>query len=170
MKPERSLKIPGKSAGLSEAERDNQLSMINICKIYTFATLVDAFGVVPFSEALSDETLVPKYDDGQAVYDALIVMLDEAICLLNEDAEAFSSDQDIIYGGDVAQWIKFANSLKIKLAATIADVNPTKAASMIAQAEDGAFQSNSDNATLDLLRFFTKYESLVVGSRTKWTC
>jgi hypothetical protein len=138
-------------SGLSEAERDNQLSMINVCKIYTFATLVDAFGAIPFSEALNDDILIPKYDDGQAVYDNLIVMLDEAINLLNENEAGFSSDQDLIYGGDVAGWIKLANSLKIKLAATIADVNPTKAATMISEAEPGAFQSNEDNATLSYL-------------------
>ena len=138
-------------SGLSEAERDNQLSMINISKIYTFANLVDAFGVVPFSEALNDDILIPKYDDGQEIYDNLIVMLDEAIGMLNEDEAGFSSDQDLIYGGDVAGWIKLANSLKIKLAATIADVNPSKAATMISEAEPLAFESNEDNATLSYL-------------------
>lgn len=138
-------------SGLSEEERDNQLSMINVCKVFTFATLVDAFGVIPYTEALNDDILVPKYDDGQAVYDNLIVTLDGAINSMDPDAEAFSGDQDIIYGGDVAQWIKFANSLKIKLAVTIADANPTKAAAMIAEAEDGAFEDNSDNAALAYL-------------------
>lgn len=135
----------------SEGARDNQLSMINICKVYTFANLVDAFGVVPFTEALNDDILIPKYDDGQQVYNSLITMLDEAIGLLNEDEEGFSSDQDLIYGGDVGAWIKLANSLKIKLAVTIADVDAGKAATMISQAEEGAFTSNADNATLSYL-------------------
>jgi hypothetical protein len=94
---------------------------------------------------------VPKYDDGQQVYENLISMLDVAIGLFNEDEEGFSSDQDLIYGGDVASWMKLANSLKIKLAVTIADVDAGKAATMIAEAEEGAFTSNDDNASLSYL-------------------
>ncbi|WP_276372483.1 SusD/RagB family nutrient-binding outer membrane lipoprotein [Chryseolinea sp. H1M3-3] len=137
--------------GMSEGVRDNQLSMINICKVYTYSVLVDAFGAVPFTEALNDEILVPKYDNGQAVYDQLIVMLDEAIATLDEDEEGFSGTQDVVYGGDIEKWLKFANSLKLKLAVTIADVNPTKAASMVTEAEPNVFSSNADNASITYL-------------------
>src|SRR5918993_928625 len=100
--------------GFTQEEQDNQLSMINVAKIYTFANLVDAFGVIPFTEALNDDILVPKYDDGQEVYNSLITMLDEAIGKFHEDDAGFEGDQDLIYGGDIASWIKLANSLKIK--------------------------------------------------------
>ena len=57
---------------------------------------------------------------------------------------------DNIYGGDIAKWKKFANSLKLKLAMRVADV-PSMATQSKAEAEAaiaaGVFTSNSDNAT-----------------------
>ena len=37
---------------ISEAVRDNRLAIIEITKVYTYAILVDAFGAIPYSEAL----------------------------------------------------------------------------------------------------------------------
>jgi hypothetical protein len=57
----------------------------------------------------------------------------------------------LFYGGDVAAWIKFGNTLKIKLGITIADVNPTLAKSTIESAVDGAFESSADDALMPYL-------------------
>ena len=134
---------------MDEGVRDNQYALINILKVYTFAVLTDAFGAVPFEEALNPDILSPAYDGGATVYTGIIDMLDNAIDMLNDEASAFSSRQDLIYHGDVDQWIKFANSLKLKLALTIADVNPTKAQTMIDEAVTGGlFAGNADNAAI----------------------
>jgi len=132
-----------------EATKNNQIAMINICKVFTYSVLVDAFGAAPFRQALNDDNLIPPYDSGEDVYAGIIEMLDEAIATLDPDAEGFSRVQDLIYEGDVAGWIKFANSLKLKLAITLADVQYTKAQTMIAEAlAGGVFESNEDNATI----------------------
>lgn len=135
-----------------EATKNNQLAMIDICKVYTYHILVDAFGAVPYTEALNDEILVPAYDSGEDVYAAIIDQLNTAIATLTTgiDAEGFRSSQDLIYEGDVEGWLKFANSLKLKLGVTIHDVNPGQAATMVTEAvASGVFESNADNAAID---------------------
>ncbi|HMU03755.1 MAG TPA: SusD/RagB family nutrient-binding outer membrane lipoprotein, partial [Saprospiraceae bacterium] len=87
-----------------------------ILKAYSFQLLVDHFGSIPFSEALSGATtgnFAPKYDDGQTVYNALTPMINDGLTLLASDGEVGA--EDFVYGGSVDQWTKFANSLKLKI-------------------------------------------------------
>ncbi len=161
------------SLPLSEAERDNRLAIIDVCKVYTFAILVDAFGAVPFSEALNPEILSPKYDEGSAVYDQLIVMLDNAIGMFDPAEASFSEDQDPVYEGDTEKWLKLANSLKLKLAITTADVNSSRSATMVSEAvAGGVFDSNDDNASITYLGAFPNtnpiHEDLVQSGRADY--
>jgi hypothetical protein len=140
--------------GLTDAEKANRLAIINTCKAYMFAILVDAFGAVPFSEAINDDILTPKYDAGADVYAGVIAMLDEAIAAMDPASEGFSEAQDPVYQGDVAGWLKFANSFKLRLAINLADVNPGEASSMIAEVlavPDGLILDNADNASISYL-------------------
>jgi hypothetical protein len=140
------------SLGLSEAEKNNQIAIIDACMVYTYSVLVDNFGAVPFTEAINDDILVPAYETGQSVYDNIIQILDNAIASMSSDAAAFNPDQDRVYWGDVEKWMKFANSLKLKLAMTIADVDASKATTMATQAvAGGVFESNEDNTVLAYL-------------------
>src|SRR5690606_29091720 len=83
-----------------EATKNNQLAMIEICKVYTYAILVDAFGAVPYEEALDDEILIPTYNAGEDVYQSIIDRLDEAINTIDPTAGGFIATQDLIYEGD----------------------------------------------------------------------
>jgi hypothetical protein len=88
-----------------------------VMKAYNYQALVDMYGNLPFSDALKGVgSLAPKFDDQKAVYEALIVLLDEAIVDLkaNPFASQFAS-ADIIFNGNVTNWVKFANSLKLRL-------------------------------------------------------
>lgn len=134
---------------LSEGERDNWLAIIDICKAYVFTVQTDAFGAVPFTEALDPEILSPKYDAGDDVYASVIAMLDNAIAMIDPAEPGFPASQDPVYGGDAEAWLKFANSFKIRLAINTADVDAGRAATMISQAlASGVFESNADNAAI----------------------
>jgi hypothetical protein len=93
-----------------------------VMKAYLFQKLVDMYGDVPFSEALQGvKNLAPKFDDQKAIYEALIPMLDEAIA--NIKASPFTGafvSSDITTAGSLAngnstKWIRFANSLKLRI-------------------------------------------------------
>ena len=91
-----------------------------ILKAYTFSVLVDVFGDIPFSEAnkLKEKVFYPKFDDDKTIYPALFTLIDNGIAdLQNTTAPNAASpgEDDLIYGGNTALWVKAANTIKLKL-------------------------------------------------------
>jgi hypothetical protein len=151
------------TANLTAGTRQNQMAIADIMQVYTFAILVNTFGDIPYTEALDYNNLFPKYDDAKTIYTDLLARLDADITALNPAEKGFDAAQDIVYGGSVAAWAKFANSLKIKLAMTIADVDDSgKAKTAIEQADAKAFTSAADNALF-------KYYAITPNNNPLWT-
>jgi hypothetical protein len=89
-------------------------AIAKIIKAYVMVTLVDFYGDVPYSKSiLGSADLNPAADSGSAIYDAMIVNIDEAIVLLGNTNVAPLTD--LYYSGDSTKWIKLANSLKLKM-------------------------------------------------------
>ena len=92
--------------------------MATVIQSYTYQVLVDLYDKVPFSDALkgTEANLTPAFDDGQAIYDSLIARIDYA---LSNDLAATTSqipeNDDVIFQGDLAKWVQFANTLKLKI-------------------------------------------------------
>jgi hypothetical protein len=133
------------------AIRQNQLAIAEIQEIFTWYYLVTTFGDIPYSEALNIEILQPKYDKQQDIYNDLLSRLDAAIGQLDPSAGSFGT-ADLLYGGDVEAWRKFANSFKVKMGMTIADVDAARAKAAVESAvAAGVFTSNDDNALFQYL-------------------
>lgn len=144
--------IPLDATILDEATKKNQVAISDIMQVFTYSVLVNTFGNVPYTEALDANKLFPKYDDAKTIYDDLLRRLDADIATLNPAGAGFSATADLVYGGSVAKWTRFANSLKMKLAMTLADVDAAKAKTAVEQADAGAFQSAADNASFAYLK------------------
>lgn len=99
-----------------EEANANRMAIIEMVEIYTYSILVDAFGDVPYTEALDVENVLPKYDDAKEIYMDLINRLTKVTSELDENGESFSATADVIYGGNNADWKAFGNSLMLKLA------------------------------------------------------
>ncbi|HTR30820.1 MAG TPA: SusD/RagB family nutrient-binding outer membrane lipoprotein [Puia sp.] len=124
----------------------NDLAITDLLEIYAYGELVATYGDIPYSEAENKAIPFPKYDDAKTIYTDLLMRLDTCIAALNVGESAMGS-ADLIYSGSVAQWIKFAASLKLRMAMLLADTDPTTAASKVNEAlTTGVFQSNTDNA------------------------
>jgi hypothetical protein len=81
-----------------------------------FQDLVDIFGDIPYSQAFQTLTYrQPAYDKAQDVYNALQKSLDTAITYLNTTPAENFADVDIVNGGNTNLWVKFANTLKLRL-------------------------------------------------------
>lgn len=76
--------------------------------------LVDAFGDVPYSEAIDAANFNPKTDGGAAVYTAALAELDLAITNFATAANALPAE-DMFYGGSATSWTRLANTLKLKV-------------------------------------------------------
>jgi hypothetical protein len=141
--------IPGDVADVNQQK--NQLAIIEIMQVYTWYYLVTTYGDIPYSEALDIDKPFPKYDDAATIYNDLLSRLDAAIANLDPAHAGFGS-ADLLYGGDIEAWEKFANSFKLKMGMTIADVDPTKAETVVESAvAAGVFTSNADNAEFHYL-------------------
>jgi hypothetical protein len=133
-----------------ESVKNNQLAQIEIIEVYAWSVLLNTFGDVPYTQALDPENSLPVYDDAQATYNAILVRLNNALSLINPTASGYAGG-DLLYDGDMGKWVKFGNSLKLKLAMVIADVDAAQAKSLVEAAAPNVFTSNDDNAVLSYL-------------------
>lgn len=133
----------------AEAGNGNVEGVGLIWKSWIFHIVTDAWGDIPYSEALKgSENTTPVYDAQQAVYQGLIQDLTNGAAMLSGGGDFGSGD--LLYGDDMAKWQKFANSLRMRLAMRMAGVDPATAqAAFVAAYNAGPFAGNGDNAMLD---------------------
>ena len=129
-----------------EIDQAIHVAMGKFFEAYIITTLVDLFGDVPYSEALQgNENFNPGVDDGAAIYAAAQTLLDEAIAGFrrntddDDDNDVVSLPNDLYYGGNWENWIRAANSLKMKLYLTTRLVDGGAAASFDAIVASGEF-------------------------------
>ncbi|EIJ39832.1 hypothetical protein JoomaDRAFT_2871 [Galbibacter orientalis DSM 19592] len=132
---------------LSAGEIAARKAQAEVLMVYTYQQLVDTYGNIPYTESLDAEGFpLPAYDDAATIYSDLITRIDAATP--NLTGSGFSIDN--IYGGDMAAWTKFANSIKLRIGIRLSDVNPTLSQSTVESAvAGGVFTSNDDNATFE---------------------
>lgn len=88
-----------------------------LLEAYTYQVLTDLFGDIPYSESiLGSENISPKSDPGNEIYLSLITKIDNALSKYNNNpvASTFGS-QDAVYESSMEDWVKFGNTLKLKL-------------------------------------------------------
>jgi hypothetical protein len=100
------------------ADYDNHKAIAKIMKSFYFQYLVDIYGDIPYSQAhLGVANVFPAYDDDQAIYRDLIVQLDSAIDMINNAPSTTVpvGSEDVMLGGNMNNWIKVANTLKLRI-------------------------------------------------------
>ena len=154
----------------SPEEIASSTAAIEVMEVLAYMFLVDLFGDVPYTDALS-ETNVPTYDDDASIYADLLARLDVASSDLSGTSSFGSSD--IIYGGDAASWKMAANSLMLRMAIRMIDIDPANAKMYGEKAiASGVFASSSD----DMRLFYSSapphthpmWETLVQSGRTDY--
>ncbi|MBF6596658.1 MAG: SusD/RagB family nutrient-binding outer membrane lipoprotein [Fermentimonas sp.] len=100
----------------AEDENKGYYFIAEALSIFTWQIITDVWGDMPYFEALrADEGILhPAQDTGAAIYDDLMVRVNT---LLETDlsSSSVSPESDFIFEGDLDQWYRFANSLKLKL-------------------------------------------------------
>lgn len=124
-------------------------------KAYTAEATTDMFGAIPYSEAFegtSKGIIYPKYDSQQDVYNAIIAELKAASDLFNKNKGDIGAG-DFIFHGDVTKWKQFCNSIILRAAIRISNVDSATAKTIIggilgAPSMYPIMTSNDDNAYL----------------------
>ncbi|RVU24747.1 SusD/RagB family nutrient-binding outer membrane lipoprotein [Sandaracinomonas limnophila] len=154
---------------LSAGEQANKLAINDIMAVYTYSVLVNTFGNVPYSEALNSTNLFPKYDDAATVSKDLLNRLNADISKLSTASAGYASGEDLVYKGSVAKWIKFANTLRMKLGMVLADVDASTAKAAVEASDAGAISAAADNGLFAYLTASPNqnplYVDIVTGGR-----
>ncbi|PKF74521.1 SusD/RagB family nutrient-binding outer membrane lipoprotein [Chryseobacterium sp. PMSZPI] len=128
-----------------ENVRINKLATLEIEEIFIWENLVDTYGDIPYSDAFKpDENLTPKYDDAKTIYLDLIKRINDVTATIKPSVNGYSTD--LIYGGNMNKWAKFANSIKLRLGMNLADVDPALAQSTVETAITSGVISSDDEA------------------------
>lgn len=136
-----------------------------IWKVWMLHGVTDLWGPIPYSEAGNAKASV-AYESQKDVYykmlDDLATGVDglTAAVQKNPGLNVFGIG-DLIYKGDVSKWIKFGNTLRLRLAIRISNVDPTKAKEEAEAAVKGSMmETNADDALLDVTTLTSKYNSM----------
>ncbi|WP_316803900.1 SusD/RagB family nutrient-binding outer membrane lipoprotein [Pedobacter nototheniae] len=141
-----SKKILNADPLLAAGIKTNQTAQIEIMEVMAWSSLVNTFGNVPYTDALDINNVQPKYDDAKTIYNDLLVRLDAALAKLNPSFTGFESADLLYKEGGVSKWLKFGNSLKLRLGLILADLDAAKAKTIVEAAAANVFTSNDDNA------------------------
>lgn len=126
----------------------NQIATARILKAWWTWRVVDAWGNVPYFEALKFNGSIP-YDDQQAIYTDLFKELKEAVAQFDGGA-AFQGD--ILLGGDITRWKQFANSIRVMMGVRIAKADAVKGKAEVLDAlgsPGGVLTTNADDVMLE---------------------
>ncbi|NDV63794.1 SusD/RagB family nutrient-binding outer membrane lipoprotein [Bacteroides sp. 224] len=163
---------------LPEAQRVNYapyMETAKILKAYNTIMTTDVMGSMPYSEAWGARNglygqpvnLTPKYDSQKDIYYSVLDDLESAATYLknnslNNDIEKHRifPTQDVVYGGNYNKWYKFANSMRLRAAMRISNVDEAKAKEVLSKLTlDDLITQNADNP-------YTKVEkTALVGNR-----
>jgi len=104
-----------------------EYALANIFWVISFQRVTDTWGPIPyFSAGVVDKTV--PYDPQDLIYDDFFKRLTDAVNVLKgKTSETPFGSFDLIYGGNVNKWIKFANTLRLRLAIRISKVDPARA-------------------------------------------
>jgi hypothetical protein len=102
--------------------------MATVMKAYTMQVLVDLYDKVPYTEALQGtENLTPHADEGYAIYKDLIAKINAALAKPYTNFNTDEASADLIFGGDMDKWLRFANTLKLKMYLRMINKYPAEA-------------------------------------------
>ncbi len=134
-----------KATAAQFGSNNNQIAIARILKAYYFMILTDAYGDLPYFEALKGNGTL-AYDKQDLIYPDLIKELKAAVAQFDG---GLTVQGDIMYSGNVTKWKKFANSLTAIIALRMSKANPTAGKAEFAAAiTAGVIEANADNASI----------------------
>lgn len=139
-------------------------AIMKIWRVYGYHRITDLWGPIPYSQYGNGENSVP-FDSQEAIYNDFFTTLDEAISVLQSSSGSFLGDSDVIFGGDLSKWIKFGNTLRLRLAMRVRYVNSSLAQANAEKAvAGGVMTANEDNAVISTdINFQNMYNTI-----TQW--
>ena len=138
-----------------DPDKVNIHSALRIYRVYIMSLITDIYGDAPYSEAgmgYLDSKFNPRYDTQEEIYMDFFKELGEAVAAFDNSKDQITGD--VIFDGNLGQWKKLANSLRLRFAMRISDVAPEKAREEFEtalQADGGIMETGADDALIKYL-------------------
>lgn len=135
---------------IDQEEGTNLESMAVIMKILLMQRVTDMHGDIPYSEAFQGGNLPqPRYDTQEEVYASFVSELRAAIAQLSPGNGVDAGPSDPFFNGDIEMWRKFGNSLLLRVAMRMSEVDPATAQTVAAEAiNSGIISTDEEMAVL----------------------
>ncbi|RYF22280.1 MAG: SusD/RagB family nutrient-binding outer membrane lipoprotein [Flavobacteriales bacterium] len=150
----------------SEGNAD-ALAVLKIWKVFMFNQMVDCYGPIPYTEAGNNKESVP-YDSVESIYADFFKLLDESNATLNATGATtvgILQPNDRVYGGNIQSWKRFGNSLRLRLALRISDIDPAKGkAQAEAAVAAGVIETNEQSATFKVSNITPNNLNMIVNA------
>lgn len=103
----------------ANSEDNNSYYLVAVLmEAYTYQVLVDLYDKVPYNDALGGEdgNLTPSYNNGEDIYASLLANIDAAMTRYAVDPSGPApGSNDVIFGGNMDNWMRFGNTLKLRM-------------------------------------------------------
>lgn len=135
-----------------EGTNDAYIAVGNIMRSYLFSQLTDLYGDVPYTEAINalDGNLSPAYDTQESIYmdneTGILAVLENSVTTLK--STNFTIQGDMMFNNNLNQWIRFANSLRVRYYLRVSNKITDFSELQSIVANENLMQSNADNAVV----------------------
>lgn len=119
----------------TEQELPAYVAIAKLNRAYVYTVIIDLWGTAPFSEAVQGAQGPdnPAFEDGEDVYTSVLASIDEALTTLSGlGSDAIMPSTELAYGGDIDNWIKMGNTLKLKMYINLAMVESRRSEAVAA--------------------------------------
>lgn len=128
-----------------DRQNPHKEGIARIWRVFLFQRITDMYGDIPYSEAF--KKYQPKFDTQESIYADFIseIKVGKDLMASPGDFPSFGA-ADLIYQGNRDKWLKFANSLLLRIALRIVNVAPEKSAEILNEIKDGPFMQSNDDS------------------------
>lgn len=147
-------------AELAESDDDFRMAIAQIVRVASMHRVTDTQGPIPYRTMENNDDITAPYESQEAVYGYMfddlthaIEVLETYISIAGSEMVEDAATRDYVYNGDLSKWIRFANSLKLRLAMRVSNVAPEQAQQYALEAVShpyGVIEANVDNTSLNV--------------------
>jgi len=138
----------------SKEGAEQYMAVSEIMDVFIYDYVTSLWGDCPYTEAVraKDDIIYPAYDKQETIYPDLLERLEAANETLANTSKSIDSTNDVMFGGDILKWRKFANSLRLRMLLKESKAVPAAFDEIVSIAGNSSkypiFASNDDNAEL----------------------
>ena len=126
-----------------------EMGIARIWKVYIFHKIVDTYGETPYfgaGKGYIDSNFRPAYDSVELIYMDMLKELEEAVAQIGSSSTLGNADS--VFQGDTQKWEKFGNSLMLRLAMRVKNIDPATSSAWVTKAISGGVMTSSADTAL----------------------